>query len=118
MALTKYAAPIIAISGRIAGNIFKRDRAGNHVTRHQRRVRSESPAQMNIRNNFRTIVNAWLSPSMTDARRAAWTAFAAQHPITNKFGSQIRLTPFACFVRWNSPMMKLNLPILYDPPDV
>lgn len=52
MALAKTGGGITDIRGKIAGNVFTRDKAGLHIQAQKRAIRSRTPAQRIQRNAF------------------------------------------------------------------
>lgn len=116
MALAKMGGGIVEITGKFAGNVFKRDASGQHTQALPRTLkRNPSSSQRTQRNAWRRCNVYWLK-NMTEANRTLWMMYAASHPTTNKQGSQITLTAYQSFLSINLVRAANNLTITATPP--
>lgn len=99
MALYRASAIVAAVSGKLGGVVFVRNK-GSNVVRHRpagrggRSIRHELAASQ-----FVAIQRLWRTLSTDD--RAAWRAFARDYPSTNRLGITRSLSPYQAFVRFN-----------------
>lgn len=91
-------------SGSIAGTTYSHNRAGQY-TRNRR-----SPVQpvglgrrAQVRANFGGASSAWAA--LSAAVQAAWTSFAASHPITDALGQSVTLTGHQMYVTVNAQLL-------------
>lgn len=85
-------------SGSIAGTTYSHNRAGQYMRNRRSPVQ---PVGTGRRGTMRTIFGAASSgwSALTSAQQAAWVAYAAAHPITDKLGQSITLTGQQYYVR-------------------
>jgi len=102
MALAKYGAGVVQLSGSIAGSVFFRNRFGNCVRPRTKPVNPRSSRQLASRILMMFISEQWGDSPMTDAIRAAWDTYAASISWNNRLGEQVTLTGFDCFVQCNA----------------
>ena len=77
-------------SGSIGGTTFSHNRFGLYTRARRVPVNPNTAYQQAIRNAFRTASAEWRT--LTDAQRAAWNAYAAGSPTTNRLGQTVYLT--------------------------
>ena len=101
-------------SGSYAGVVSSHNRAGQYVR--NRRTTTNSPTAR--RTFIRGAVAAASSgfSSLTDAQRAAWTAAADSHPITDRLGSAIKLTGHQLYVSINTQRLNVGAGTSATPP--
>lgn len=102
-------------SGSLGGQTSSHNRAGQY-----RRAR-RAPTQPNgtgrrgiIRAAFGAASSAW--NAITDAQRAAWSAFADGYPVTDRLGQSIRLTGHQMFVSVNTALQNVGQAVNANPP--
>ena len=101
MALVKYGAGIVQMSGSIAGNTFARNRYGNYVRAKTKPINPNTERQGTIRNSVSALVEAW-NDILSDAQRVGWNLYASSVAMTNKLGETVHLSGFNHYVRSNS----------------
>jgi hypothetical protein len=102
-------------SGSLGGQTSSHNRAGQY-----RRAR-RAPVQPNgtgrrgfIRAAFGASSSAW--NGLTDALRAAWSAFADGYPVTDKLGQSIKLTGHQMFVSVATALQNVGAAMPTNPP--
>jgi len=101
--------PILGnISGKVAGNVFSRNRGGSYVRLGTNVVNPNTPAQQQVRAIMGDLAVAW-SEDLTAADRTAWDLYAAAVPMVNRIGATIFLTGQNHFVRSNVPRLQSGL---------
>lgn len=117
MALIKFGAGIAGMSGSIAGTTFAKNRYGSYARNKTKPVNPNTAAQIAVRSAVSYLSQYWFN-SMTATERAAWAQYAANVAVTNRLGESIYLTGFNHFVRSNSTLQNLGLPLVVDAPTV
>lgn len=102
MALVKYGAGIVQMSGSIAGTVHARNRFGNYTRPRTKPVNPKSSRQVAARILVMYLAEQWRDSPMTDAIRAAWQTYADSVNWNNRLGEQITLTGFNMFIQCNS----------------
>jgi len=101
MALILTGGGVLAISGKIAGQVFSRNRSGPYIRAIGVPV-DPSTARQNL---MRTIIAGsaprWLTV-LTQAQRDAWDVYANSIVTTNRLGAAIKLTGFNHYIRSRS----------------
>lgn len=115
MALVKYGAGIIQMSGSIAGNTFARNAYGNYVRSRTKGVNPNSAMQQSIRNAMAQLTARW-SSTLTAAQRSAWNTYAEALNWLNRLGEEIALTGFNHYIRSNLARLYAGLEIVDDGP--
>ena len=105
MALIKYGAGVVQMSGAIAGDVYARNRFGNYIRPRTKPVNPQSARQTNIRAIVAYIAEYWRELPMTSAIRTAWETYAASFNWLNRLGEQVTLTGFNAFVACNSAIL-------------
>jgi len=101
MALIKYGAGIVQMSGSIAGSTFARNRSGNYARARTKPTNPNTAAQIKVRAALAAIVERW-SETLSAAQRAAWDLYASNVSMLNKLGESIKLTGFNHYIRSNA----------------
>lgn len=102
MALIKFGAGIVQMSGSIAGDVHARNRFGNYTRPRTKPVNPKSSRQVAARILVMYLAEQWRDSPMTDAIRAAWQTYADSVNWNNRLGEQVTLTGFNMFVQCNS----------------
>lgn len=105
MALIKFGAGIIQMSGSIAGDVHARNRFGNYTRPRTKPVNPKSPRQVAARILVMFLAEQWRESPMTDAIRIAWQTFADSINWVNRLGEQVTLTGFNCFIMCNAALI-------------
>lgn len=116
MALTKCGNGIVEITGKFAGNIYKRDASGQHTQAAGRKVKSNPTAGQRLQRNSWRTCNIYWRETISDTNRQLWAQYATLHPITNKQGLAIVLNAYQSFLSINMVRVHNSLAILPSPP--
>jgi len=117
MSLIKLGDGIVEINGREGGDIYRRDRCGQHVQAQPREIKRPSAAkQRKRRRAWKKCLN-WIRRNMTTRGMALWQQYANQHPHKNKKGEWIALTWWQMFIKINVIRLVNDLEILPEPPE-
>jgi len=111
MALVKFGAGVIQMSGSIAGNVYARNRSGNYVRARTKPVNPNSSGQVVIRAALATLTTRW-AQTLTALQRTAWNLYASNVAMTNKLGETIHLTGFNHYLRSNIPRLQIGTGII------
>ena len=117
MALVKYGAGIIQMSGSIAGDVHARNRFGNYIRPRTKPVNPNSVRQVTARTIMSFLAEYWHS-DLTALQRAGWDTYAAAVAMTNRLGETIHLTGFNHFVRSNAVVKAYGGTAIEDAPTV
>lgn len=102
-------------SGSQAGTTASRNRYGQYTRTRATPVNPQSSAQGFTRNNFALGATNWRG--LTSAQRAAWAAFAADHPKTDSLGQTVVLTGACCYTGSTTLQRRLGVvTAITDPP--
>lgn len=113
MAKIKESALIAGIRGSVGGNTFASGRGGAYVRQKVSPTQPHTQRQSEQRVIFTTVSQAWRN--LTDAERAAWETWAANHPVTDIFGNSQTLSGNAAFMKVNADLLTLGLDISNAP---
>ncbi len=105
MALVKYGAGIVQMSGSIAGDVHARNRFGNYKRPRTKPVNPRSQRQVAARILMMFLAEQWRESPMTDEIRIAWDTYANSVNWNNRLGEQVTLTGFNMFVRSNAALL-------------
>lgn len=117
MALAKLGGGVIALSGKIAGNVFSRNRSGNIVRAWANPVSPNTARQQAVKTIMQTLSTRW-SNVLTAVQRAQWDAYAAAVLSTNRLGETIQLTGANYYVGNNAVILSAGGPIVDDGPGI
>lgn len=101
MALVKYGAGIVQMSGSIAGDVHARNRSGNYIRPRTKPVNPNTARQQAVRAVLAYLTEYW-AETLTGVQRAAWNLYASNVNMLNRLGETIHLTGFNHFIRSNS----------------
>ncbi len=101
MALVKYGAGIVQMSGSIAGDVHARNRFGNYIRPRTKPVNPNSTRQVIMRSFLTFFAEAWREV-LTAGQRIEWETYAAAVAWTNRLGETVHLTGFNMFMRSNT----------------
>lgn len=105
MALVKFGAGIVGMSGSIAGVVHARNRFGNYTRPRTKPVNPNSARQIAIRTIMRFLAEQWRESPMTGVIREAWETYAASFSWHNRLGEQVTLTGFNAFMQSNAALI-------------
>lgn len=115
MALVKYGAGIIQMSGSIAGNVHARNHFGNYIRPRTKPVNPHSFRQEIARKNMSHLAEYWHS-NLNDTQRGLWEDYAKAIGMLNRLSDTIHLTGFNHFIRTNGAHMKATGVVIADAP--
>ena len=102
-------------SGSQAGTTYSHNSAGQYTRSRRTPVNTVGTGRRaTVRANFSAASKAW--SGLTGAQQAAWAAFAAGHPYTDRLGQSIVLTGHAMFVAINANLQNVAQAITTVPP--
>ncbi|MBA7635660.1 hypothetical protein ES703_43264 [subsurface metagenome] len=118
MALVKFGAGIIQMSGSIAGVVHARNRFGNYVRPRTKPVNPHSVRQESVKAILSYLAEFW-HETMDAAERALWKVYADAVPMKNRLGETIHLTGYNHFIRSNTARMNHHAgPVTFCPQDL
>lgn len=117
MALVKYGAGIIAMSGSIAGNVHARNRFGNYIRPRTKPVNPNSDRQEKARTIISYLAEYWHG-DLDGTQRGLWDDYAAAVGRKNRIGETIHLTGFNHFIRSNAAQMAIGETVIPDAPSI
>lgn len=101
MALVKFGAGVIQMSGSIAGVVHARNRFGNYVRPRTKPVNPNSDRQEAAKAIVSYLAEYW-HQDLTAVQRNLWNVYAAAIAMKNRLGETVHLTGFNHFIRTNS----------------
>jgi len=107
MALVKFGAGIIQMSGSIAGTVHARNRFGNYIRPRTKPVNPRSNRQEAIRATMSFLTEFWHN-NLDATQRGLWNTYAAAVAMKNRLGETIHLTGFNHFIRTNSQLVNVG----------
>lgn len=115
MALVKFGGGVAAMSGKQAGNVYARNRAGAYNRQWTKPVNPSTIPQNDQRSAFANAVAAWMG--LTAAQVDAWNALAASSSRTNRLGEPYTPTGRQLFIESSSNRALIGLiPLTVAPP--
>jgi len=115
MALVKYGAGIVAMSGSIAGDVHARNRFGNYIRPRTKPVNPHSTRQEISRTIVSYLAEYWHG-ALNATQRGLWGDYAAAIGMENRLGDTIHITGFNHFIRTNALFMKTPTGVSPDAP--
>jgi len=117
MALVKFGAGIVQMSGSIAGTTHARNRFGNYIRPRTKPVNPNSSRQGLIRSALSYLAIYW-SETLSAANRIGWNTYAAAVAMKNRLGETTYMTGFNHFLRANIVRTQLGQNLVTDAPTV
>ena len=117
MALMKYGAGIVQMSGSIAGTTFARNRFGNYARARTKPVNPKSSNQILVRAVLAELSTRW-AQTLTAVQRTAWNLYASSVAMNNRLGESINLTGYNHYIRSNSWFLRMGRTLVDDGPVV
>jgi len=100
MALVRFGAGIVAMSGSIAGDVHARNRSGNYIRARTKPINPNTARQVAVRSAVTLLAARW-AETLTDVQRTAWGLYADSVAMKNKLGETIFLSGFNHYLRSN-----------------
>lgn len=107
MALVKFGAGILGMTGSIGGNTFARNRSGNYVRARTKPVNPRSSLQNKVRSIIASLADRW-SQVLDDAQRHTWNDYADGLNMKNRVGEDIHLSGYNHYIRSNSLLLRIG----------
>jgi hypothetical protein len=98
------------------GAVFTKTRFGSMLRRKVSPTQPRSTTQMNVRADFTALAKEWSGATMTDTKRAGWTALADSYPVKDIFGNSQRLTGMQLFIACNRALTTIGQPQITNAP--
>ena len=117
MALVKYGAGVVQISGSIAGDVHARNRFGNYVRPRTKPVNPHSSRQESARATVSFLAEYWHS-ELSSAQRALWENYASAVSMQNRLGETVFLTGFNHFIRTNCGQLVMGEAVIPAAPSI
>lgn len=115
MALVKFGAGIVGMSGSIAGTTFARNRFGSYARARTKPVNPRSAQQVAIRAAIAFLADRWAA-TLDDAQRQAWNLYGNSVNMLNKIGEVVNLTGYNHYIRSNSIRKQIGQALIDDGP--
>ena len=90
MAKVQFGGGISAMSGKLSGNVFARNKGGAYARNWVKPTNPSTVAQQNQRNTLALKSAAWRT--LTDGERNSWKSWADDNPVLDRLGASIVLT--------------------------
>ena len=117
MALVRFGAGIVAMSGSIAGDVHARNRSGNYVRARTKPINPNTARQVEVRSAVTLLAERW-SSVLTAVQRIAWGLYADSVAMKNKLGETIFLSGFNHYIRSNVIIVQTGGTIIDDGPTI
>jgi hypothetical protein len=114
MGLVKFGGGVSAISGKIAGQVFGRNKAGSYIRNWAKPVNPVTPSQAAVRAIFQTQSAFWAAIGSSD--RDAWNAQAKLIERINKLGETYVPSGRQYFMELNNSLEQAGLSQIATPP--
>jgi len=114
MARVTYGESITEYAGSIGGVTFLRNASGPIAKLRSNPPVNPSPDQATYQNNLAKCVAYW--PTLSQANKDAWDAFAAAHPHTTPWGKEKTLSGYQWFMSVNLMLLLIGYSIRPDTP--
>ena len=99
MAKVQFGGGISAMSGKLAGQVYARNKGGAYARNWVKPTNPSTVAQQNQRNTLSLKSAAWRN--LTDAERNSWKSWADDNPVLDRLGSSIVLTGAQAYTKIN-----------------
>lgn len=116
MASVKFGGGIVGMAGKIAGNVYAKNRAGAYIRAWSKPVNPNSARQVAIRALAGQIGDAWQN-TLDATQRAAWNQYASAINMVNRLGEVMQLSGFNHFYRTMAAMVNAALTPVEDAPE-
>lgn len=101
MALIKFGAGVVGMSGSIGGTCFARNRYGAYARAKTVPVNPNTSLQQTIRSALSQLTVRW-SQTLTAAQRSAWNLYGSNVVMENRLGESVNLSGFNHYIRSNT----------------
>ena len=101
MALVKFGAGIVGMSGSIAGTVFARNHYGSYARSRTKPTNPNTASQQAARGILSFLADRW-AQELTADQRTAWNLYGSSVAMTNRLGETTYMTGFNHYIRSNS----------------
>ena len=115
MAIIKLGPIVSDIKGLVNGLIFARNIGGNYVKGFVTPINPMTTRQVDVRNDFATLVDDWQS-RLSQGERLGWNDYGQNNPVLNRLGEQILLTGLNWFIKLNALRLQAGGAVVDDAP--
>lgn len=115
MALIKMTAIVDAISGKIQGTVFARNKGGAYARGRGVVTNPRTPEQMRVRSIFATVSSSWRN--LTGVQISDWNELADETTYQNRLGDSRNYTGKALYQKVNQNRLLMGLSLLSAAPD-
>lgn len=105
---------VAAVSGSVGGTVYSRNRYGAYMRFRAIPVTSTTSFALAAKSRFGS--TAALFQALTAAQKAAWEAWAATNPITDRLGNQQQLSGAAAYIALNCRLGAIGSALIDVPP--
>ncbi len=117
MALIRFGAGIVAMSGSIGGDTFARNRSGPYSRARIKPVNPRTARQTVVRDAVTLLSERWAA-TLTAVQRTSWNLYADSVAMKNKLGETIFLSGYNHFQRSNLIIVQTGGTIIDDGPTI
>lgn len=114
MALIKFGGGVAAISGKIAGTVFARNKAGAYARNWAKPVNPVTPSQAEVRALFQTASAGW--NALSSSERDSWNSAASSLERINRFGETYKPSGRQYFMEIMNSLGQAGQATFTDPP--
>lgn len=114
MALIKMTAIVDAISGKIQGTVFARNKGGAYARGRGVVTNPRTPEQMRVRSIFATVSASWRN--LTEIQISDWNELASETTYQNRLGDSRNYTGKALYQKINQNRQLMGLGLLSNAP--
>lgn len=115
MALVRYGAGIVGMSGSIGGTTFARNRSGAYARARTTPINRKTDLQNNVRAALASLATRW-AEVVTAIQRTAWNLYASNVTMKNRLGVDIKLTGYNHYFRSNAVLTLIGETLVDDGP--
>jgi hypothetical protein len=110
MARVEFSSVVTSIRGKVGGSVFQRNRSGYSLKNKSTNVDSASIKQIASRGYVSQVQTAWRS--LSDSGRNEWDIFANFKPVKNRNNSNVNLSGYQLFLKYNLIRLQAGYTIL------
>jgi len=114
MASIKFGNIIVAMSGKISGNIYSKNKGGAYSRTWVKPVNPKSTAQLGVRNTLTSLSQAWRG--LTASVRQGWSAAVSNFQRVNRTADVITLSGNALYVSLNKNLADVGIAAITNAP--
>lgn len=100
MAKIVYGGGVAAASGKLAGQVFSRNKGGSYLRQFVKPTNPRTALQLNARDRLSQYANEFRT--LTQPQQNSWLTYANAHPVVDRLGNVIKLTAMQAYVKINT----------------